>query len=200
MDDTESRGAKPVPGDLLGSRFTLFADCLYVATLTAVASLPVVTGFAALAAGCRLLSDRLDADRDVTVGAYLRLLRAALRPAWAVLGIPALAVTVLVLDLTAAAAGLPGAAVVLVTLLLLALAATAVGLRAATSWTPGERWGEVFRRAAREVARRKLNTLGLFGAVLVTLALAWSIPLLAVLAPGLLVVAAVAVARHRPAS
>ncbi|GAA3391732.1 hypothetical protein [Cryptosporangium minutisporangium] len=175
---------------MFGPRFTLFADVLLVGVLTFLAALPVVTVFAALTAACRVLSSRVDDDATVTVGGYLREFAGVLRSHPGVLGIPFL----LVLDVVALGVGAPGAPVLALVLGAVAL----VGLAAAARWEPGSSWSMTLRDAVARLLRYPSDGALLLAAVGVAGVLAWTVPLMIVLVPGVLALATVAIARRRP--
>ncbi|GIG27842.1 hypothetical protein [Cellulomonas marina] len=182
-----------------GGAFGLFGEVLVVGLGVSVLSLPVVTLLPAMAAGVahvrRHLGDEPDAVADLG-----RLFLRAVRGVWAV----ALGVTVLLgllwVDLRLAASGaVPGGAAVLAVSALVAVALLVVLLRAAGAWRDGERWADVLRAGARRAGD------DLTGSALLVLALAmcalftWMLAPLAVLVPGLLALAVVAVEHRRAA-
>ncbi|WP_240675585.1 hypothetical protein [Cellulomonas endophytica] len=179
-----------------GGAFGLFSEALVVGLGVSVLSLPVVTVLPAMAAGAAHVRRHLDARPD-GIGDLLRDARAAVRGVWPVaLGATAL-LALLWLDLRLAATGLlPGGPAVLLVSALAGAALLVVLLRAAAGWREGARWPDVVRAAAR----RSRADLG--GSALVVLALAlcatftWMLAPLAVLVPGLLSLAVVAV-EHR---
>ncbi|SHN47769.1 hypothetical protein [Cryptosporangium aurantiacum] len=175
---------------MFGPRFSLFADVLLVGVLTFLASLPLVTAFAALTTACRVLSLRVASETTVTVPGYGRTFVAVLRSHPGVLLFPLL----LLGDALALAVGAPGGAVLAVVLGAVAL----VGLGAAARWEPGSSWSAVLRGAALALLRHPGDGLLLLAAVVVAGVLAFTVPLMITLVPGVLALAAVAVTRRRP--
>ncbi|MGW6158647.1 carbohydrate ABC transporter permease [Streptomyces sp. NPDC055144] len=110
--------------------------------------------------------------------------------------VPPLLALVLLIDAALLRSSLPGAAVMSPVLALLTLGAMVVGLRATALEAP-------YRLSAREGLLRSVadprGTLLLAGAVLLSVVLAWSIPLLTPLLPGPLAFAATVVALRSPA-
>ncbi|MGW6142609.1 hypothetical protein [Streptomyces sp. NPDC055140] len=110
--------------------------------------------------------------------------------------VPPLLALVLLIDAALLRSSLPGAAIMSPVLALLTLGAMVVGLRATALEAP-------YRLSAREGLLRSVadprGTLLLAGAVLLSVVLAWSIPLLTPLLPGPLAFAATVVALRSPA-
>ncbi|MZD06830.1 hypothetical protein GTW43_17245 [Streptomyces sp. SID5785] len=179
------------PGELFGAGFSLFADMLLVGLLTSLACLPVVTAPAAFAAASAALRRTAAHGVQLRAGTYLTELRAHLSVRSLALGLlpPVLALIVLV-DAALVRAALPGAAVMAPALALLVLGAAVLALRASALCAP-------HRLSAREALLRAAadprGTLLLTGAVLLSVVLAWAIPLLLPLLPGPLAFAATAV-------
>jgi hypothetical protein len=177
---------------VFGQRFVLFSDCLLLGVLTFLAALPLVTAFAAVTAACRLLADRVDRDAEVTVTAYGRAFVAVLRSHPGVTLVPALVVFLVAVDALALAAGAPGRPALAVALGVLAV----VGLRAAAGWAPGNAWSVVLRSAGADTVRQPGGSALLLAAVAVAIVLAWTVPLMIVLVPGVLALAPIAVGRR----
>ncbi|MFG1922742.1 hypothetical protein [Cryptosporangium sp. NPDC048952] len=170
---------------MFSNRFTLFADVLLVGVLTFLASLPVVTAYAALTAACRVLSP----GATVTVRGYGTELLGVLRSHPGVLGFPLL----LLGDAMAVARGAPGGALLAGTLGVIAL----LGLAAAARWEPGVPWSAVVRRAGVDLLRHPTDTALLLAAVAVSVILSLTVPLMITLVPGVLALAAVAIPYRR---
>jgi hypothetical protein len=177
-------------------RFPLFADCLHVGVLTFLASAPLVTAFAAITAACQVLDDRIQEDASVTTRGYGRAFLATVRSRAGVLLVPPALVAVLALDVVALASGVPGARLVTVPLACAGGCLLIVGLRAASTWRPELRWPDVIRAAAVAALRRPGESLLLLAAAASTALIAALAPPLAVVLPGFLAFAAVAVARR----
>ncbi len=177
-------------------RFALFADCLYAGALAFVASLPLVTCFAAITAACRVLDDRIERDASVTVRGYLRVFGAVVRSSAGVLLAPPAIVAVFALDVVALSAGVPGAGLATVALAVVAGYLLVVAVRAASTWRPAVPWREVIAAAAATAARRPGESLLLLLAVTAAGLIAVLSPALALVTPGLLAFAGVAIARR----
>ena len=172
----------------MNRRFTLLSESLLLGVLVFVASLPLVTMFAA--------GDRRGA------GYWARPRRprsASVRtPAcwpWRGRGpfpfvVPSVAVLVLLLDWTAVRAGLPGGEVLAVVIPVPALAAAALALRAAALWRPDLGWTAVCRSAA---GADLYGTALLAMAVVVATVVCSTFPIVTPLAFGQMILAAVAV-------
>ncbi|MGX7825993.1 hypothetical protein ACTG9Q_12950 [Actinokineospora sp. 24-640] len=183
--------ARMSPGTSTGVRHVaLVAEVLFVGVLVSLASLPVVTSWGAAAAGAALLRELVDDGHTPTVRRFALLLGRALRDpvTWAV---PLVVVAVAALDLLALLGGLPGATVLGPALGLALAALVAVSLRAAARWRPGARW------AVLVAPGHWLGTVSLVAAVVVAGLVVVQAPAFAVVLPGLLVFAAVAVERGR---
>ncbi|MFB8271667.1 hypothetical protein ACFC96_34370 [Streptomyces sp. NPDC055955] len=194
---TASHRDRREPGEVFGPSFSLFADVLLVGLLSTAACLPVVTAPAAFAAASATLRQSACHGLPVSAGTYVGHLRAHLTARVLAAGcVPPLLAPVLLIDAALLRSSLPGAAVLLPVLALLTLGATVVGLRATALETP-------HRLSAREGFLRSVadprGTLLLAGAVLLSVLLAWSIPLLTPLLPGPLAFAATAVELRSPA-
>ena len=182
------------PGELFGPRFTLFADMLAIGMATAVASLPLITAPTALAAACAVLRRAIREDRPVTLGEYVAEFRAhgLRRPVLA--GMTAFAaLTLIVLDLALARAGLPGAGPMSWAVTGLAAAGLVLALRAAADPDVSRGWGPALSRA---VARSVADPVGcalIAAAVGLCVAFLWMLPLLGLLLPGPLAFAITAV-------
>jgi len=182
--------------------FALLAEVLLIGAMTTFAALGVVTAFGAIAAGCSALRDFLEHDTPPGPRRYLSLLRAASRGAISLLALPAVIVVVMA-DLLAWHAGMPGGRVLGPAALVISLAAAVVGLRAAASWRPDPDgvhrpapWRVLLSAAAAEAAADWRGSLLLAGALAACVALAFEIPALTLVLPGLLTLAAVAVPRR----
>lgn len=189
----------PQPDDralLGGGRVGLFGESLTVGLAVSVLSLPVVTALPALAAGVahvrRHLSGRPDTLRDLWDD-----FRLACRGVWLVsVGAVAL-LLVLAFNVSLAGTGaLPGGTGVRVVSIVAAVTLLVALLRAAAGWTPGASWRVVLRDAGRRTGDDLTGSgllvlaLGLCGVIV------WMLPPLAVIVPGLLALATVAV-EHR---
>ncbi|MFE6752605.1 hypothetical protein ACFVDQ_03295 [Streptomyces sp. NPDC057684] len=194
---TTSNRDRREPGEVFGPSFSLFADVLLVGLLTTAACLPVVTAPAAFAAASATLRQTADQGLPVRSGTYVGHLRAHLTARVLAAGcVPPLLALVLLIDAALLRSSLPGAAVMSPVLALLTLGAMVVGLRATALEAP-------HRLSAREGFLRSVadprGALLLAGAVLLSMVLAWSIPLLTPLLPGPLAFAATVVELRSPA-
>ena len=190
------------PGELFGPRFALFADMLAVGLAAAVASLPLITAPTALAAAGAVLRRAIREDRPVTLGEYAAEFRAhgLLRSLRA--GVTAFAaLTLVVLDLTLARAGLPGARPVSWALIALAAMGLVLALRAAADPAAAHGWRPALRRAATRSVADPAGCALIAAAVGLCVAFLWMLPLLAPLLPGPLAFAVTAVElRTEPSS
>ncbi|WP_410606625.1 hypothetical protein [Amycolatopsis sp. lyj-109] len=171
---------------------TLLAEVLFVGFLVCVASVFVVTALAAAAAGSVLLTEVAADGRTPSVRRFARLFRAALAHPVAVLA-PVGLLAVGGVDVVAVLGGLPGGRVFGAVLGLVLAALLATGLRGAAAWRPGRRWPEVLAAAGRETVLDWRGSLGLAVAIVVVTVVVVQAPAFVVVAPGLLVLAAVAV-------
>lgn len=170
----------------------LLAEVLFVGLLVCAASVFVVPSLAAAAAGSVLLTEEAADGRTPSVRRFLRLFRAALAQPVAVLA-PAGLLAVGAVDVVAVLGGLPGGRVFGAVLGLVLAALLAAGLRGAAAWRPERRWPAVLADAGRETVRDWRGSLGLGTAVVVVAVVVVQAPAFVVVAPGLLVLAAVAV-------
>ncbi|MFE9606213.1 hypothetical protein [Streptomyces hokutonensis] len=182
------------PGELFGPRFTLFADMLAIGMATAVASLPLITAPTALAAACAVLRRAIREDRPVTLGEYVAEFRAHGLRRSVLAGMTAFAaLTLIVLDLALARAGLPGAGPMSWVQSGLAAAGLVLALRAAADPDVSRGWGPALSRA---VTRSVVDPVGcalIAAAVGLCVAFLWMLPLLGLLLPGPLAFAITAV-------
>ena len=182
------------PGELFGPRFTLFADMLAVGLATAVASLLVITAPTALAAACAVLRRSIREDRPVSMGEYVAEFRAHGLRRVLLAGVTVLAaVTLVVLDLALARAGLPGARPMSWALIAVAVAGLVVALRAAADPEAARGWRPALNRAATRSAADPVGCALIVAAVGLCVAFLWMLPLLALLLPGPLAFAVTAV-------
>ena len=179
--------------------FALFADCLLVGVCTALAAVPVVTGYAALVAACATVRDRVVDDRPAGPRTYLRHLRDLVRARpVGLLVVPAAVAAVLALDALAVASGVPGAGVLAVPLVGCVAAAVVVGLRAAARWRPADSVGVVVPAAARRATDDVRGSALLLLAGAAAAAIVVVVPVTVLLIGGPLALAAVAVDGARP--
>jgi hypothetical protein len=179
-------------------RFALFADCLLVGCLTAVAALPVVTAYPALVAACAALREQVAEDRAVGPRRYLALLGQVVRSGPAGLLAPPLVAAVLALDALAIASGVPGRVPLTVLLILAGSAAAVLGLRIAARWRPGARWPDLARAAAS--TRDPRGSVLLLLAATAAVAIALAVPITLLLVTGPLALAAIAVDQRQRAA
>jgi hypothetical protein len=172
-------------------RLALFAESLLLGLLMFVASLPVVTAFVALTAGCALLRDR--DETGVGVRPYWRRLTAVARTGPAGLGVPVALGGVLWLDWAAVRAGVPGHELLGVLVPVVAVAASVLALRTAAAWRPGPGWAAAALTAVRRLGSDRYGTALLAAAVVVALVIGTVWPVVVPLALGQLALAAVAV-------
>ncbi|WP_117209556.1 hypothetical protein [Allorhizocola rhizosphaerae] len=161
--------------------FRRFADCLLLGVFTAFASILVVTAYPALVTACSMLRD----DEPVGPIRFARRLLTTLRAAW----LPALAFPLLLLDVAALRAGVPGAWALAVVLGVVVV----IGLRGAAVWHPSLSWAGVARDAWRDPSGSVLMALAGAGAA----AIVALVPVTALLVGGPLANALVAVEGRR---
>ncbi|MEV0486647.1 hypothetical protein AB0I69_39400 [Streptomyces sp. NPDC050508] len=182
------------PGELFGPRFTLFADMLAVGLATSVASLPLITAPTALAAAGAVLRRSIREDRPVTMGEYAAEFRAHGLRRSLLAGVTVFAaVTLVVLDLALARAGLPGARPVSWALTVLAATGLVLALRAAADPEVARGWRPALNRAASRSVADPAGCALIVAAVGLCVAFLWMLPLLALLLPGPLAFAITAV-------
>lgn len=139
-------------------RFSVFAECLLTGVWITLASLPLLTLPAALAAGAahlrRWTGHEAGGWREFTAD-----LRDAARRGWLV-GLALLAALALLrVDLAIVRAGLPGGRAVGAIGVLAALALAVTVLRACTAWRPGASWRTLLTSAARRTLRDPAGSL-----------------------------------------
>jgi hypothetical protein len=177
--------------------FALLAEVMYVGVMVCVASLPIVTAWAAAAAGASSLRSLTDSDVTPTIKTFLRSYGAALRSP-VVLSGPPLVVGVGLLDALALLSGLPGAHLIGPVAGLGLAALVVVGLRAAVLWRPGSSWPSVVVSAARLSRSDIGGSVMLAAAIVVAILIGTKVVGFLVALPGLLLLAAIAVTRRSP--
>ncbi|MEV5533653.1 hypothetical protein [Streptomyces prunicolor] len=185
------------PGELFGPRFTLFADMLAVGVAAAVASLPLITAPTAFAAACAVLRRSIREDRPVSMGEYVAEFRAHGLRRSLLAGVSVFAaVTLFVLDLALARAGLPGARPMSWALTALAATGFVLSLRAAADPEAARGWRPALNRAVTRSVADPTGCALIAAAVGLCVAFLWMLPLLALLLPGPLAFAITAVERR----
>jgi hypothetical protein len=179
-----------------GPRLTAAAETLLVGVLVCAASLPIVTALAAAGAGAATLEEFAESGTPVRLRRFVSLLRAALADPVVWLVPPTLAVVGL-LDVLAVAGGLPGRAVVGPVLALVAAAALVGCTAAAVRWRPGIRWSSTLMEGADACVGDPAGSVLMLGALVVVVLVTSAEPAFVVIAPGLVLLAAVAVHRRR---
>jgi hypothetical protein len=182
-----------------GPRLTTAAETLLLGVFVCATSLPVVTALAAAGAGGAALREFAESGTPVRARRFAALLRAAHADpvAWAV---PPVLVVTGVLDVLAVAGGLPGRAVVGPALVLAGGAALVVCATGAARWRPGARWSSVLREGAGSSIADPFGSVLVLAAFAVVALVVSAEPAFAVIAPGLVLLAAVAVERRRTRS
>ncbi|WP_157434414.1 MULTISPECIES: hypothetical protein [Actinoalloteichus] len=178
---------------IFGGRFVLFADVLYLGVLVFLASLPVVTAFAAVTAGSGLLRDRIRQDSTFTIGQYFRRVGEVVRAQKAVLLAPPAVLVVVLLNTLALAAGMPGAEFYRPLLLGIAAIGAVVGLRAALVWSEGSSWTTALRDGATTSLRDPGGSALLVGALVAAIVIIGQTWLMLPLVTGMVLFASVAV-------
>ncbi|MFJ6673724.1 hypothetical protein ACIQMJ_21655 [Actinosynnema sp. NPDC091369] len=169
----------------------LLAEVLLIGVLVTVAALPVLTALPAAAAGAVLLRELVDEGRTPTARRFAALLGQAVRDPLA-LALPAAVLVVGALDVLALLGGLPGAAALGPVIGVALAAVVVVLLRTAARWRPGDRWAALVAEPSRDWVGHAYLVVAL---AVVGLVVAQA-PAFAVVVPGLLVLAAVAVERR----
>jgi len=179
-----------------GRGVAAFGEMLVVGLAVTALSLPVVTAAPALAAGVRHLEAHLD-DRPDSVRGLFSLAWEAIRTGW-LFGVASAAVLgLLLLNVALGSQGLiPGGEALAVVSGALAAAVAVVVCRVAALWTPGSRWSQLWRAGGAAAVGDPIGSLLVLAGIGVGLVVAWMLPPLIVIAPGLTAVALVA-AEHR---
>jgi hypothetical protein len=173
--------------------FSTFADVLYVGVLVFALSIPLVTSFAALSAGTQALREAKEADRHVTIGSVWRPFADRVVRHWFVaLVLPAVVTALLIVDLVVMPYLVPDAVIALVLPAVVASAAGAIALRIAGTWRTGVSARDTLAESWRRMAEDAGGSLLLALTVAAAGAVVAVIPLLALVMPGLLALAAVA--------
>ncbi|MGX5682680.1 hypothetical protein [Schumannella luteola] len=182
--------------------FALLGEVLWTGILVTVASLPLVTLPAALAAGVRHLERYLRA-RDSRVGLFWRDWFAALRRGGLLVGIGA-AVVLGMLGVQCIAvpwSSIPGGSAVLGAAIALVLLVATLLVRTAASWAPTRTWRHALTAAATLLWADAVGSVLVAVAVGLTIVAGWQLPPLVVPALGCLAFAATVVRvrrRRRP--
>jgi hypothetical protein len=194
MADARVKGRKE---SVFAERFGVFAECLLTGVWIAVASLGVVTGPAAFAAGARHLRRRT-AHEGGGWREFVGDFRSAVRGGWAV-GLAGWAAAGLAwVDIQAVRAGLPGGPLVGAVGLFALIGLAVAGLRATALWKPGARWRDLLAAAGRRTVLDPAGSFLLVGGVGLVVCSALLVAPLAVPVLGAVAAAAVAVEeRHR---
>jgi hypothetical protein len=177
-------------------RFPLFAECLTAGVLVVLTALPLVTLLPALAAGCAHVRAHVDGE-TTAVRAYFTRVRTAVRGGLgASIGVVA-AFAVLTADLVVLRrTGLRGGGAVAAVCTVVAVGLAVVVLRAAATWSPGDRWSALVRGSARRALADPTGSLLLGMALGVLVVVTWQLPPLVVPMLGCVLMAAVAVERR----
>lgn len=197
VERVESDQALDLPVGVRPPAFALFAEMLLVGAVVSVLSLAVVTVLPALAAGIGHLRRHagLRSDRLVTL---LADFRSHLGGVWGyAIALPLVAALLLFNLLAVSTATPPGFVVRWVSLALAAVIAVVV-LRAATRKAGGAPSWRTALLLGREDARSDLTgSVLLVAATGLGVVVVWMLPILILIVPGMLMLAAVAVERRR---
>ncbi|MFB8117713.1 hypothetical protein ACFC51_17675 [Streptomyces sp. NPDC055962] len=158
-------------------RFALFSECLLLGVWITGGALPLFTFPAAFAAGTRHLRRYLAGEhgglREFALDA-----RAAARGGWAVGAAVWAAGALLLLDLAAVRAGLPGGPLVGAVGVVAMIGFLVAVVRAASRWEPGARWPALLADAGRRTVTDPAGSLLLVcGMAVVVLSGALVLPL-----------------------
>jgi hypothetical protein len=177
-----------------------FGEMLVVGLAITALSLPVVTAVPALAAGARHLESHLT-DRPDSVRGLFSLAWTAIRSGW-LFGLASAAVIgALLLNVALGLQGLvPGGETLAAVSGALAAAVAVTVCRVAALWTPGSRWRTLWREGRSLALSDPIGSLLVLAGLGVGLVVAWMLPPLIVIAPGLTAVALVAAERRRLAA
>jgi len=174
-------------------KFALFGETLLAGLVVALCSLPIVTAVPAIAAGARHIRRHNEGYSD-RVSDLFGEVRGAFRRLWALGVCSAAVLALLVIDARVLSiAAIPGARPVAIVLAVAALAAAVVVLRFAGGWDPSDRALPGLRRALTESVADPLGSTLLLLALAGTAVLVWMFPALAVVAGGILALAAYAI-------
>ncbi|WP_329112497.1 hypothetical protein [Streptomyces sp. NBC_01353] len=177
------------------ARFGVFAECLLVGVWIALASLPLVTLPAALAAGAAHLR-RWTGEVEGGWREFVADLRSAVRRGWLVGLAVWAALALLGADLAIVRAGLPGGRFVGAVGVLAMLGLTVTVLRACTAWRPNASWRALLGAAARRTLGDPAGSLLVVCGLGVIAASAWFAAPLAAPALGVVVAATLAAERR----
>lgn len=191
----EARRRRRSPDSVPGSfgKFALFAEVLLTGVYVTVLSLAVVTALPAVTAGVGHLRRHLRGERD-GVAELWEDFRSACSGVWLVAAGSLVAFFLVGLNLWAASTGaLPGGMVVAVVSGGLGVALSVGLLRAASAWTPGDRWFALVRQGMREIGEDPAGSGMLFAAVVMCAVLVWMLTPLLIIVGGLVAFAVVGV-------
>lgn len=198
MTDSTSIGRAPRWRGRMADTFVLLGEVLWIGILVTVASIPLVTMPAALAAGIRHLERHIDSRED-GVRLFFDEVRVALLPGGMVAGVGVAVVTAALLlqPAVSTAAGVPGAeALGVVSTVVLWLLWT-LAVEACASWSPGTSWrSAIVEGAARCVTSPREGALVALAVALTGIAV-WQLPPLVIPALGCLAFAAAVVGVRR---
>lgn len=197
MTGRTSRRSEP-RGSRTSETFNLLGEVLWTGVLVAVASVPIVTMPAALAAGIRHLQRHIDARED-GIRLFLRDFRAALLPGGVGVGVAvaALSAALAVQPAVSIISGVPGAELLGVASGLLLWMLWTLSVAACANWSPERPWrSAIVEGAARWVTEPRGGALVAL-AVALTAVATWQLPPLLVPSLGCLAFAMVAVSSGR---
>ncbi|MEV8539615.1 hypothetical protein [Streptomyces sp. NPDC051572] len=179
------------------SWFAPFADCLLLGVFLLVCSLPVVTAFPALVAGCAVLREQAYGGPGVTPRQLIAALRRVLRSGHAVWLAPSAVLALLWLDALTLDAHGPGLDVPVAAA---SAIVAALGLRCAAGWREGTTWRAVGMSVFRSMPQQPLALVLLAGSVMASAVLLAMSPALLLIVLGPLALAATAADTWRPLS
>jgi hypothetical protein len=176
--------------------FQLFSDVLYAGVLIFGLSLFIVTWFAALSAGVEALRTARESDRHVTVrGVWSAFVDRVVRHPLSHVVAPALVTALLVVDVVLLPYVAPGELWAVALPIVLAAGLGAVALRVAGTWRRDTPARVLLARAWRRMSEDAAGSALLVLAVATAGAIVAFVPMLGVVLPGLLALAAVAMDR-----
>jgi len=168
----------------MSTRLSLFADCLLAGLLVFLTALGGITAYPGFVAACAF---------PFSFRGYLIRLREVLRSGPLGLLVPPIVVVVVMLDVAAIEAGLPGSVVFGPLVAVAGVVLAVLGLRVAARWRPGSRWPSLARVAWRDMTGDARGSLLLGLAVVSAVGVAMLVPVTLFLLGGVLALAAVAV-------
>jgi hypothetical protein len=195
-DRRPARRRGPSGLDPHSSTFAAFSDMLYVGVLIAGLSVPAVTWFAALSAGVEELRAARTEDRQVRARAvWSAFVDRVMRHPISHVVVPTAVTALLVVDVVLLPYAAPGEIWATVLPVVLAAGLGAIALRVAGAWRRGAAPRRILAVAWRRMSQDAAGSALLVLAVIAAGAIVAVAPMLAIVMPGPLALAAVAMDR-----